>query len=175
MALVVEDGTIIAGANSLASAAFADAYFDERGVTAWGNIDDTDAALIGGTAYIVNRYRNRWAGRVALHSTQSLPWPRHYAYDDEGRRIATNVIPVAVKQAVCEAALRFGRGDTLNPDVTLSAGIISESKSVANAVSKSVTYARSTVVDDSRPTITIIDDLLRGYVRQGNVKFLLRA
>ena len=53
MALIVEDGSGLSGANSYASTAQADTYASDRGLTAWtGDTATKEAALIRATDYL---------------------------------------------------------------------------------------------------------------------------
>lgn len=143
-AIVVEDGTGLANANSYASAATLMTYCNDRGITlAGGNLN---AALIRATQYIEANYRGRWPGaRTKYRGLQSLSWPRFGAYVDDGSRIDyrtqvqlpgaySNVgyapqvyyiqpteIPIELIQATCEAAIReLMSPGYLQPDLTLT-------------------------------------------------------
>lgn len=61
MTLVVEDGSIVSGAESYASVAQADAYFAARGITIWSPLLDAEKeqALRRATDYMVQTYRQR--------------------------------------------------------------------------------------------------------------------
>ena len=66
MALVVEDGSGLSGANSYATAAQADTYASDRGLSAWtGDTATKEAALIRATDYLEATYREAWLGYVA--------------------------------------------------------------------------------------------------------------
>lgn len=111
MALTVEDGTGLAGADSLVSVAIADAYHTAMGNTTWTGTDAAkEIALRRATQYIDNRYTYRG---TKLTSTQALAWPR-VGYEDG---YTVEAWPVAnLKAACCEAALR-ALSDTLQTDV----------------------------------------------------------
>lgn len=100
MTFTVEDGTGIANANSLCAVAFADTYFADRGIAAWtGNTSTVkEPALIRATDYIETRFGMRFKGEKA-EDTQSLSWPRVYVDADD-------TVPIGVKKAVAEYALR---------------------------------------------------------------------
>lgn len=126
MALIVEDGTGRADAESYISVADADTYHAARGATAWAgySTSDKEAALRRATEYMVQFYRLRWAG-YRYTSTQALDWPRAEVpivdapsgYGSFSAVYATNVVPVAVQRACAELALRSAGGTTLAPDV----------------------------------------------------------
>jgi hypothetical protein len=76
MALVVEDGTARADAESYCSVAAADTYHANRGNTVWAALTQTvkEQCLRKATDYMVV-YRNAWDG-YRKTTTQALDWPR---------------------------------------------------------------------------------------------------
>ncbi len=113
MAIVVEDGTIVSGANSYADLAFADAYFDERNdLAGWVDLvdEDKDAGLLYASSWIDRGYR--WRGSLVDHDIQPMAWPRYSVVDDEEREYTfpdasshqDASIPLQLKHAVCELA-----------------------------------------------------------------------
>ena len=77
MALIVEDGTLVAGANSFVSIEDADTYFDTRQDTAWADATDEskERSLVLAADYITQAWRLRWNGSLAS-ATQTMTWPR---------------------------------------------------------------------------------------------------
>lgn len=115
MALIVEDGTGVTGAESYISVAAADTYFTNRGNATWAALatDDKEAALRKATDYMEGRYR--WRGeRVA--DGQALSWPRDCVYAF-GYLVDSNVVPERVQRACAELAVRAS-ADDLSPDLT---------------------------------------------------------
>ncbi len=104
MALIAEDGTGRADADSYVTLAFADAYHLAMGNAAWAETlpDVRESALRRATQYIDTRYR--FQGEP-LTSTQALSWPRDLV-DWPVKR---------VQNACCELALR-ATTDTLYTD-----------------------------------------------------------
>jgi hypothetical protein len=89
------------GTNSYISVADADVYFSERLHSAnWTNAEDTDkeASLIQATRMLDNLFT--WVGTIT-DPDQSLDWPRTGVYDENGRLIESDVIPVQIEQATC--------------------------------------------------------------------------
>jgi hypothetical protein len=90
MAIVVETGAIVAGANAYASLADLDTYHEDRLNTVWTNADDEtkEAAMLRATAGLESKYRGRWLGFKADHNAATAPqflaWPRR-ADKDESR------------------------------------------------------------------------------------------
>ena len=136
MALIIETGLIVAGAESYASVTDADTYHTNNGNTAWGTASNTakEAALRKACRYLDGKYRSRWKGRRVLPVVQVLEWPRggveapsgagssgSYYYDTgfTGNVFyPSNSIPQRLKDAQCELALRALDGD-LASDATI--------------------------------------------------------
>lgn len=140
MPLIVETGAGVPGANTFADAAFADAYFAASGESAWtGEATVKEAALVR-----AGRYLNglRWQGDKVDEVRQAMCWPRYnvpmqnasgmacagygYAYGAGGYYAywPSNEIPEAVKQAQCEAALRYLTGTDMLPDLARGGQIV---------------------------------------------------
>lgn len=104
MALVIETGTgLDPTANSYTSAATVTAYHEARGNAAWTGTDAVkESAILRAMTYIESL---PWHGYKTAH-TNPLEWPRSCTEDRNGYAIASNVVPQAVVNALCEAALR---------------------------------------------------------------------
>lgn len=158
MSIIVEDGTIVTGAESYCTVAFADDYHAKRGNTAWDLLDTTDQkepALRKATDYIEQAYQSRWKG-YRVDEDQALSWPRYDVYIDDIVSIDGSVIPEAVKRACAELALKAATAE-LSPDLTQ--GVTSESVGPI-----SVTY------DKNSPQGTryrAIDNMLAPYLKAG--------
>lgn len=116
MALVVEDGTGLADAESYISEAEADIFHEKRGNTAWDKVLDKEAALRKATDYMQGKYAGKWSGyRTTL--TQALDWPRTNVRlkDSSSYHLyyASDVVPIAVKRACALLALRAASGTLL--------------------------------------------------------------
>ena len=117
--LVVEDGSIVPGANSYVTVAEADAFFQDQFDAVWIGANDANkkTALIKAGFYMQAKYRMRWHG-ARVDAYQSLDWPRRGVaipdfFDPFYRNIfvpagfettlfvAENVIPNEVKHAMC--------------------------------------------------------------------------
>jgi hypothetical protein len=103
VALVVEDGTGIATANSYVTLAEVATYHTDRNNTSWGSASTASqtAAVIDATRYLDTEFS--WDGGMRVSSTQALLWPRKMMYDMEG--FALSGIPTVLKNAACELAL----------------------------------------------------------------------
>lgn len=182
MAIRVEDGTIVDGANSYVSETEAELYHEDRGNSAWddADADAREAALIRACFGIENRYRGFWIGYRTNNRDgveQVLAWPRRRTkpaeygttkpavpatdtlYDPDGRKIGINSIPTALKHAQMEAAL-IELTERIVPTTVGSAGFVSSEK----VGPLQVTYA------DNRLPVTafpVLDRYLAGLARTG--------
>jgi len=112
MTLIVEDGSIVAGAESYISVANADTYHSNRGNTAWtGTTAAKEAALRKSTDYMTQIYRQRWQGG-RVDADQVLDWPRYRVIVD-GFSVDYDAVPDAVQNACAEFALRALSADLL--------------------------------------------------------------
>lgn len=108
MALLVEDGTGVASADSYVSRTNADTFWTNRGgsdATAWAaaSTADRDGALRFAAIYLDGAYAWRGAQLYAPDSGQGLRWPRGGAYDSEGWLLSG--VPPRVVDAQCLVAL----------------------------------------------------------------------
>lgn len=106
MALIVETGEGLPGAESFASVADADAYLGDRGHTAWAALAEPakEAALRLATDHMEAVYGRLWRSERRTDA-QGLSWPR----------VGWAGVPVAVRNACAELALRAAAGP-LMPD-----------------------------------------------------------
>lgn len=109
MALITEDGTGRADAESYCSVAEAAAYHAKRGnADAWDAIEDKEAALRKATDYLVQTFRGRWAG-IRKTEAQALDWPRYEVPRMDGGEwwnYPDDAIPPELKNATAELALK---------------------------------------------------------------------
>lgn len=150
MAFVVETGEVVPGANSFVSLAEANSFHADRGNTAWSGDDNVkEAALIKATDYIEQTYSHRWCGEP-VYPHQDLSWPRENVLG-----IASDEIPVKLKQAVCTLALEALTTD-LNPALARGGLVKREKVDVIE-----VEYMDGAGAETKRPAI---DGLLRGLL-----------
>ncbi len=103
MAFLLEDGTGVAGANSYITETDLSNYADDRSITLAAG--DAEGASIRGTQFI-ETYRPRFVGYRTHGRDQGLEWPRTGVLDAQYFPINGNEIPIEIKQATCEAAIR---------------------------------------------------------------------
>lgn len=105
MAIVVEDGTVVASADSYVSVAFADAYFafDIVFADTWSALSTTvkENKLKWATRTLDQKVR--WNGDKTTE-TSSLRWPRTGLVDRDDVTIDDNSMPLQLKQLTCEMA-----------------------------------------------------------------------
>ena len=111
MALIVEDGSGVTGANSYVSLADVSQYCSDMGYSKWFLATESEqtSAILRAMKYID---RFDFIG-VKNQIINNLEWPRDDAYDRNGILIASDSIPERLKSAVCEAAyielVNFGK------------------------------------------------------------------
>ena len=132
MAFIVEDGTVVADANSYAAVAYADAYFADRLITDWTGTDpEKQAALIKGTDYIETMFGARFKGEP-IEENQSLYLPTDYWGE---------VVPNDAQKATCEYALRALVAELAPDPVVSDSGIaVKRTKSVVGPISDETEY-----------------------------------
>lgn len=147
--IVLEDGTIVANANSFISTADADAYWADRGDTVWSNYSGSQkqTAVLKAGDYLKNEARFEWRGSRITYA-QLMPWPRSGAAILHGPSIPSNVIPVMLKYAQIELAYRAALAD-LQPDLDRGGMIKSSTVDVI-----------TTVWDDKAPPETVFPTVM---------------
>lgn len=123
MALIVENGTGMATAESYISVDDASTRLAALGLTNWATLSTTEMeqALRRATVFMEQRYRTRWKGTRLLRA-QALSWPR-YGVTVDGWDIDSDVVPAEVANACADLAFKAVGGD-LSPD--LERGILRE-------------------------------------------------
>lgn len=162
MALITEDGSGLANAESYVSVSDAAAYAAARGLTFPASpTDKAEQALRRATAWLDGRYRSRFPGQRKNGRDQALEWPRVYACDRDGNEIASDEVPVEIVNATIEAAVReMAAPSSLSPDVTPG-----KVKKRAKVDTIEVEYAVGTgTAYDQRPVVSVIDGILSGLL-----------
>jgi hypothetical protein len=150
MAIVVEDGTCIADANSYVGTDDFETYCENAGYTIPSG--DEESALIRATLALDAAYRTNYPGYRTLGRMQGLDWPRTAAYDYEGYVIDTKTIPREIIKATCEMAIReIATPGIMQPDLKRGGFIRS-----MRAGSVEITYGGS----NNRTIFTIIDGIM---------------
>jgi hypothetical protein len=175
MALIVEDGTGLATAESYLSVADADTYHTSRGTAeaSWVGLDEDikEQCLRRATDYMVQAYRGRWKGYMVLPQTQVLDWPRYQVYPDASflYTISPSTVPSEVKKACAELAMRANVA-SLTSDVAAQGEVTSESVgpiSVAYSVNGQRQVRYSAIDHTLGPLLVDGDSGAQGTARLG--------
>ncbi|MBI5940662.1 MAG: hypothetical protein HY859_09570 [Caulobacterales bacterium] len=165
MALVVEDGTGKADAESLASVLAYKAHCDGRGIT-YGNDAAIEILLRKGTDYLGQTYRQQLAGR-RVSTTQALDFPRIEVPQRDVGSFAyypSDEVPAEVVKACIEASIRADSAE-LSPDIE-------------QAVKREKVGPIETEYQDystGRKTYPAIDNLMAPFLRSAGGLRLTRA
>ena len=157
MSLIVEDGSIVTGAESYITVAEASTYHSNRGNATWAALTSDavrEQCLRKATDFMRQAYRSRWQG-YKVNEDQALDWPR-YGVEVEGYAVDSDIVPTEIKNACAELALKASAAE-LNPDLTQ--GVLSE-----QVGSIQVTY------DKGSPQFTryrAIDAIIAPYLKAG--------
>lgn len=101
--IIVEDGSIVANANSYISEAYLTTYASDRGITL---TQDTDSLIIQAMDYIESL---NFIG-YKLTEDQPLQWPRGSAVID-GYAVDTDEIPKELQQGLAETCIAIDQGN----------------------------------------------------------------
>ena len=162
MALIVENGTGVAGADAYsdvaACSAYASAYY---GSALNGSPADKEAAIRRATAYLNGL---AWKGTRTHGRAQSLAWPRTGVTDCEGLAIGDHEIPADLIKAQHEfARAEFQSAGVLTPSLSkATATVASEKVDVIQ-----ITYDTDNLtgsIDDARVIVTAAMDKLKCYL-----------
>lgn len=156
MALVVEDGTGVAGANSYVSLADARAYAASRGLTLPADDAAAETLLSRAMDYLELEVAGPFQGEQTFLGEGGLRWPRRNVrlY---GADLSVNAIPKLIIQAQCQLAIELQSVDPLRS----TSGEVVQSRKF-DAIS--TTYATSKA-GPRLPTMPKVDFLLRPLLR----------
>lgn len=155
MTLVIEDGTIVADANSYVDVTELRDYADLRAITSLPVADaDCEPLLIKAMDYLES-LRARYKGSKT-DPTQSLQWPRQDVYIDN-ILLDANTIPRELKYAQMQLAVEAVAAD-VQPTIDPTAKGARIEERVEGAVT--VRYAESKVAQFYSPVYQKVDALL---------------
>lgn len=167
IAIVVEDGTGVANANSYQTVANARLYAENRGIELPTDDDEIAAMLIRSTDYL-EAQACRYQGKPTS-STQVLQWPRTGVFlnCDE---VPSNVIPKSLISAQSALVMAINAGFDLQPNVSPQDYVIREKVGPIDTE-----YADPTAVG-IMPTFTGVNALLAPLFGEcASNKFALRT
>lgn len=164
MAFIVEDGSIVAGANAYIDVAFYKSYWNDRGGHGNHSDEQKQAAIVIATQYVDNNFN--WRGRI-ISEEQPLDFPRSGVYDDENRAIDNDVVPVNLKYAICEYAKRQ-LDNPLQPDVSPDdLGTIKRKREKVDVIEQEIEYQENTGGYYGLKRYPMADNYLKGLVVGG--------
>lgn len=165
MALTVEDGTGLTGADAFISLVYFKAYADKRG-RSYAAYTDTqiEQAIVRATDYMSESFN--WAGfklkeRGNSDGEQALAWPRTYVADRNGYDLADDIVPSEVERATAEVALY----EMANPNGMQPAYVAHDRVKMEKVASIAVQYDLSrTDAEGARPVLLIVRDLIGQFL-----------
>ncbi len=171
MALIIEDGTIVANANSFITVAEWETYLALYGKAATGTETDKETALIKAQRAISTRYN--FDGTL-VEQTQSTCLPRNWSKPIKGFTIANNVVPQDFKDAQAELAFDIQEGADPFANATEGAlGPKTKQRDKAGPVETESEYGNGGTPYDPRSmsNYTSTNDLLRPYLAAGSSRY----
>jgi hypothetical protein len=154
MALIVEDGTGVADANTYIDRDAAIAYAAARGVVL-PNTDVTDQRIIKAMDYLT-LYDYKWKGYKTV-STNALPWPRKSVYI-EGELFPDNEIPSQLVRAQADLVLQVTAGINLLPTFSADTAFVTREK--VDVIETEYSEAIALQALGTLPDMPLIDALL---------------
>jgi len=130
MALTVEDGTGLAGADSYVSLSDADQYaLDHGNPSTWSLLTESqkEEKLRLAAQGLDLEYFGRWLG-TRKETTQALEWPRSEVEDEDGNAVDDDSVPSRIQDAQVELALEFATGKSIHASQSDRSRIKSERK-----------------------------------------------
>jgi len=185
MALIVEDGTGKANAESYISVADADSYHLKFGNSAWvGYTTETkEIALRRATAYIGEMFNGKWQGQRTWPAIQALDWPRRYVVIEgdqpeywniitksSGIVIPSDLVPIPVREATAIIALSAtGAVDPLLPPLDpVGPGRVKSEKIVVGPLESAIVYTDNEgTIRDQTTRFPKLELKLRPYLLGG--------
>lgn len=174
MALIIEDGTIVAGADSWITVAEWESYLSAFGHTPSGTEAEKEVILRKAEKAISTRYT--FDGDL-VEQDQSTCLPRHWSKPINGFTISADTVPRDFKNAQAELAWSIHGGADPFADATSGAlGPLVGNKSKAGPVEVEKTYGNGGSPFDPRSmsNYTATQDLLRPYLASGSSKHQIR-
>lgn len=144
--LVVEDGSIVMGANTYVDASVFNTHLSNRGLSFNSTAGTVEQTLILAMDYIETR---KYFG-LRVSSDQSLSWPRADVWIDN-YPIPNNVIPDVLKKAQIEVAIAIDSGNNPNSNLDRT----TKREKVGDVEVEYSDSARDSV------KLTAVDDLLK--------------
>lgn len=158
MSLIVEDGSIVANANSYVSLQEARDYANARGVTLPAVDSDLEVLLIKAKDYTESKRTQYQGSKVS--AIQSLQFPR-YGVVVDGFEVEPTSIPIDLKNAQMQLAIELNAGTDIMP--TFSGASVTEETVGPITTKYSDKGASPTSVE-----MTAVDALLQPLYKKGS-------
>ena len=168
MALIIEDGTIVANANSFITVAEWETYLTLYGKTATGTETEKETNLILSQRAISTRYT--FDGMI-VEQAQSTCLPRNWSRKIKGFYIANDVVPQDFKDAQAELAFDIQEGaDPFADAVQGVLGPLTGDRAKAGPVETDKSYGSggSSFNPRAMSNYTAVNDLLNPYFAAGS-------
>ena len=129
VALIVEQGAIVADANTYVDADMVDAYMDNLGRLPWVDVANKTALIYRSALEMEARYRTLWKGAKRddndAVSPQPLSWPRKEVTDEDGTLVDDASVPNLVQLAQMEIVWLISSGsEFVQQEITSEEGRI---------------------------------------------------
>lgn len=157
MALTVEDGSIVAGADSYVTLAEYQAYAALYGWTLAGTDAADEVNLRIARRYLDNAYS--WKG-AKVQVDQPLAWPRYMGDYVDGFIVPSDEIPDPIKNAQMEMAYLVQNG--ADPYATITGGTVKRKKEKVDVIEEETEYFEGSGLD--RDSYPLIDQMVGAYV-----------
>ena len=156
--LTIEDGTLVANADSYVTVEEARTFALRRGITLSAVDADVEVLLIGAMDYLEDK-RSMYKGEK-VDPTQSLCWPRQDVIVD-GALIDITTIPQTLKNAQCQLAIEKFNGTDIQP--TRASAFVTHEKvgAIESRYSEKVSTAQT-------PSMPKVDNWLETLLAQGS-------
>lgn len=165
MALIIEDGTNVSGANSYVTVDEVRAFATLRGITSLpANDGDVEPLVIKAMDY-VEKHRNLFRGRKS-NSDQPLQWPRRRVYVDQ-IYVDSDSIPQDLKNATCQLAI-----DAVSEDLDPNGD---GQEIVREKVGPIETEFAKTGSSTTRPQLNRADNFLKPLLKNSGRTYVTRA
>lgn len=164
MALLVEDGTGVAGANSYVDIDEAREYAADRGLTLPVADADLEKLLIKAADFIETEPRGKYQGTRTFAAVDTMKWPRTGVCIAD-YELEPNEIPLQLKHAQCQLAFEL---QTVDPSETLSGQLVKREKVDVIETEYAIDYKAG----QKAPIVTKVNSLLDQLVVRG---FALRV
>lgn len=160
---VVEDGSVVTGANSLVSVADADQInLDLENDADWiaASNGDKERALRLATRFLNINYI--WGG-YKVDGDQTTQWPRDTVYDEDGNLIDNDIVHQLVKEACAYLALKVIEGDILFEDLD-NESKVKKTKDVVGPLTEEREYV---VGENPGKTYPTVEKLITPFIING--------